>query len=141
MRKVVKTQCKTEEVEPGKFVRKCEKTEQLLRDCTGRLLLVVAAASPLRCIQPLLFLCSMVEERTAVPEDAGLQIVTEFGRRHGKIVRCMGKARVRETNKGLERKDEYDCTGLKDVWPPNPDASTCFTFDFPATLPSRYPLA
>ncbi|XP_068309037.1 fra a 1-associated protein-like [Pyrus communis] len=35
-RKVVKTQCKTEEVEPGKFVRKCEKTEQLLRDCAGR---------------------------------------------------------------------------------------------------------
>ncbi|XP_068342186.1 fra a 1-associated protein-like [Pyrus communis] len=35
-RKVVKTQCKTEEVEPGKFMRKCEKTEQLLRDCAGR---------------------------------------------------------------------------------------------------------
>ncbi|CAN6712899.1 unnamed protein product [Malus baccata var. baccata] len=29
-------QCKTKEVEPGKFVRKCEKTEQLLRDCAGR---------------------------------------------------------------------------------------------------------
>lgn len=35
-RKVMKTQCKTEEVEPGKFIRKCEKTEQLLRDCAGR---------------------------------------------------------------------------------------------------------
>ncbi|KAM1306255.1 hypothetical protein ACFX2H_008667 [Malus domestica] len=35
-RKVVKTQCKTEEVEPGKFMRKCEKTEQFLRDCAGR---------------------------------------------------------------------------------------------------------
>lgn len=35
-RKVMKTQCKTEEVEPGKFVRKCEKTEQLLRYCAGR---------------------------------------------------------------------------------------------------------
>ncbi|XP_050383464.1 fra a 1-associated protein [Argentina anserina] len=35
-RKVVRTQCKTEEVEPGKFIRKCEKTEELLRDCVGR---------------------------------------------------------------------------------------------------------
>lgn len=35
-RKVVRSQCKTEEVEPGKFVRKCEKTEELLRECVGR---------------------------------------------------------------------------------------------------------
>lgn len=35
-RRIVKSQCKTEEIEPGKFVRKCEKTEQLLRDCVGR---------------------------------------------------------------------------------------------------------
>ena len=35
-RKVVRSQCRTEEVEPGKFVRKCEKTEELLRDCVGR---------------------------------------------------------------------------------------------------------
>ncbi|KAJ7971347.1 Mal d 1-associated protein [Quillaja saponaria] len=35
-RKVIKSQCKTEEVEPGKFVRKCEKTEQILRDCVGK---------------------------------------------------------------------------------------------------------
>lgn len=35
-RKVVKSQCKTEEVEPGKFVRKCERTEEILRDCIGR---------------------------------------------------------------------------------------------------------
>ncbi|XP_062112368.1 fra a 1-associated protein [Humulus lupulus] len=35
-RRVVSSQCMTEEVEPGKFVRKCEKTEQLLRDCVGR---------------------------------------------------------------------------------------------------------
>ncbi|XVE96247.1 hypothetical protein REPUB_Repub02eG0205000 [Reevesia pubescens] len=35
-RKVVRSQCKTEEVEPGKFVRKCEKTEELLRECIGR---------------------------------------------------------------------------------------------------------
>ena len=35
-RKIVKSFCRTEEVEPGKFVRKCEKTEQILRDCVGR---------------------------------------------------------------------------------------------------------
>ncbi|GAY32873.1 hypothetical protein WN944_004714 [Citrus x changshan-huyou] len=35
-RKVVRSQCKTEEVEPGKFIRKCEKTEEVLRDCIGR---------------------------------------------------------------------------------------------------------
>ncbi|MCL7026999.1 hypothetical protein MKW94_022781 [Papaver nudicaule] len=32
-RRIVKTQCKTEEVEPGIFIRKCEKTEQILKDC------------------------------------------------------------------------------------------------------------
>ncbi|KAL5739855.1 hypothetical protein ACOSP7_028750 [Xanthoceras sorbifolium] len=35
-RKVVTSQCKTEEVEPGKFIRKCEKTEQIFRDCVGK---------------------------------------------------------------------------------------------------------
>ncbi|XP_022765788.1 uncharacterized protein LOC111310571, partial [Durio zibethinus] len=35
-RKVVQSNCKTEEVEPGKFVRKCEKTEKVLRECIGR---------------------------------------------------------------------------------------------------------
>ncbi|KAL5545666.1 hypothetical protein UlMin_005353 [Ulmus minor] len=35
-RKVVRSQCTTEEVEPGKFLRKCEKTEEILRDCVGR---------------------------------------------------------------------------------------------------------
>ncbi|XP_028777533.1 uncharacterized protein LOC114745863 [Neltuma alba] len=35
-RKVVKSQCRTEEVEPGRFVRKCEKTEEVLRDCIGK---------------------------------------------------------------------------------------------------------
>ncbi|KAM7262007.1 hypothetical protein ACFE04_021084 [Oxalis oulophora] len=34
-RRVVRSQCKTEEVEPGKFIRKCQKTEELLRDCIG----------------------------------------------------------------------------------------------------------
>uniref|UniRef100_A0A7N0UE96 Mal d 1-associated protein n=1 Tax=Kalanchoe fedtschenkoi TaxID=63787 RepID=A0A7N0UE96_KALFE len=35
-RKILKTRCRTEEVEPGKFIRKCEKTEQVLKDCLGR---------------------------------------------------------------------------------------------------------
>ncbi|XP_042014703.1 fra a 1-associated protein-like isoform X2 [Salvia splendens] len=35
-RKVVRSQCRTEEIEPGKFVRKCEKTEQIFKDCVGR---------------------------------------------------------------------------------------------------------
>ncbi|KAJ6425682.1 hypothetical protein OIU84_026289 [Salix udensis] len=35
-RTVVRSQCKTEEVEPGKFVRKCERTEEVLRDCLGK---------------------------------------------------------------------------------------------------------
>nr|XP_028949591.1 uncharacterized protein LOC103414716 [Malus domestica] len=94
-------------------------------------------------------------EDIIVPKDADVQIVTEvldqkFGRRHGKVVRCTGKAGVRETGasssrlstgevKFLEggsdnpkrsgcgpgREDEYDSSGLSDVRPPNPDdAST-----------------
>ncbi|GAB4857178.1 hypothetical protein Ancab_015086 [Ancistrocladus abbreviatus] len=35
-RKIIKSNCSTEEVEPGKFIRKCEKTEQILRNCVGR---------------------------------------------------------------------------------------------------------
>ncbi|XP_070051104.1 fra a 1-associated protein [Nicotiana tomentosiformis] len=35
-RKVVNTRCRTEETEPGKFIRKCEKTEQIFKDCIGR---------------------------------------------------------------------------------------------------------
>lgn len=35
-RRIVKSQCRTEEVSPGKFVRKCQKTEQILKDCVGR---------------------------------------------------------------------------------------------------------
>lgn len=34
--KLVRSQCHTEEVEPGKFVRKCEKTEEILKNCVGR---------------------------------------------------------------------------------------------------------
>ena len=35
-RRVVRSRCHTEEVEPSRFVRKYEKTEQLLRGCVGR---------------------------------------------------------------------------------------------------------
>ncbi|KAK1429293.1 hypothetical protein QVD17_11499 [Tagetes erecta] len=35
-RKIRSSQCRTEEVEPGKFIKKCEKTEQILKDCVGR---------------------------------------------------------------------------------------------------------
>ncbi|XP_074370715.1 fra a 1-associated protein [Apium graveolens] len=35
-KKIVSSNCKTEEVEPGKFIRKCQKTEQLIKDCVGR---------------------------------------------------------------------------------------------------------
>ncbi|KAK7337339.1 hypothetical protein VNO77_17906 [Canavalia gladiata] len=34
--KLVKSQCRTEEVQSGKFIRKCEKTEELLRNCIGK---------------------------------------------------------------------------------------------------------
>ncbi|KFK36483.1 hypothetical protein AALP_AA4G130600 [Arabis alpina] len=33
---VIRSQCKTEEVEPGKFVRKCDKTEEIVRYCLGK---------------------------------------------------------------------------------------------------------
>ncbi|KAI3689670.1 hypothetical protein L2E82_47635 [Cichorium intybus] len=35
-RKIISSQCRTEEVEPGKFIRKYEKTDQLLRNSFGR---------------------------------------------------------------------------------------------------------
>ncbi|CAN8316550.1 unnamed protein product [Cochlearia groenlandica] len=33
---VVRSQCKTEEVEPGRFIRKCDKTEEIIRYCFGK---------------------------------------------------------------------------------------------------------
>ena len=35
-RKIVAWQCRTQEVELSKFIRKCEKTEQIFKDCVGR---------------------------------------------------------------------------------------------------------
>ncbi|KAK6944141.1 hypothetical protein RJ641_025243 [Dillenia turbinata] len=36
-RRVVRSHCNTEEVEPGNFVRRCEKTEQLFKESAGSL--------------------------------------------------------------------------------------------------------
>ncbi|KAJ8484440.1 hypothetical protein OPV22_016925 [Ensete ventricosum] len=47
-RRVVRSSCRTEEVEPGRFVRKCEKTVQSLRDCVGRPMEVVESTTELR---------------------------------------------------------------------------------------------
>ncbi|GAA0159770.1 hypothetical protein LIER_16475 [Lithospermum erythrorhizon] len=35
-RKIISTQCRTEETEPGKFIKKCQNTEQIFRDCVGK---------------------------------------------------------------------------------------------------------
>ncbi|XP_072952309.1 fra a 1-associated protein [Typha angustifolia] len=35
-RRLMRSTCRTEEVEPGRFIKKCEKTEEILRDCIGR---------------------------------------------------------------------------------------------------------
>lgn len=34
--KIMRSKCHTEETEPGKFVRKCHKTEEILKSCVGR---------------------------------------------------------------------------------------------------------
>eukprot|EP00252_Welwitschia_mirabilis_P019163 TRINITY_DN4372_c0_g1_i1.p1 TRINITY_DN4372_c0_g1~~TRINITY_DN4372_c0_g1_i1.p1 ORF type:complete len:189 (+),score=38.09 TRINITY_DN4372_c0_g1_i1:130-696(+) len=36
IRRVFQTKCRTEEVEPGKFVNKCERIEKLFKECDGR---------------------------------------------------------------------------------------------------------
>ncbi|OMO68289.1 hypothetical protein CCACVL1_19995, partial [Corchorus capsularis] len=38
--KSIRMQCKTEEVKPRKFIRKCEKTEEVLKQCVGRLVIM-----------------------------------------------------------------------------------------------------
>ncbi|XP_070670892.1 uncharacterized protein [Malus domestica] len=58
-------------------------------------------------------------EDVTVPEDAGFQIVTDvmeqnFGRRHGKVVRCMGKARVRETGASSSNSNTAEVDALKE---------------------------
>ncbi|RXH74518.1 hypothetical protein DVH24_029239 [Malus domestica] len=37
-----------------------------------------------------------------------------FGRRHGKVVRCMGKARVRETGASSSRSNTIEVSALKE---------------------------
>lgn len=35
-RKMVKSECKTDKAEDGRYIRKCENTEQIFRHCIGR---------------------------------------------------------------------------------------------------------
>ncbi|XP_050111360.1 uncharacterized protein LOC126589948 isoform X1 [Malus sylvestris] len=58
-------------------------------------------------------------EDVPVPEDAGFQILTDvldqnLGRRHGKVVRGMGKARVRETGASSSRSNTAKVDSLKE---------------------------
>ncbi|TQD71579.1 hypothetical protein C1H46_042892 [Malus baccata] len=58
-------------------------------------------------------------EDVIVPEDADLKIVTEvldqkLGRCHGKVVRCMGKAGVRETGASSPRSSTVEVNSLKE---------------------------
>ncbi|XP_048435943.1 uncharacterized protein LOC103937844 [Pyrus x bretschneideri] len=58
-------------------------------------------------------------EDVTVLEDAGFQILTNvmdqnFGRRHGKVVQCMGKARVRETGASSSRSNTGEVSVLKE---------------------------
>ncbi|CAN6578137.1 unnamed protein product [Malus baccata var. baccata] len=58
-------------------------------------------------------------EDIIVPKDADVQIVTEvldqkFGRRHGKVVRCTGKAGVRETGASSSKLSTGEVNSLKE---------------------------
>ncbi|KAB2611367.1 hypothetical protein D8674_019399 [Pyrus ussuriensis x Pyrus communis] len=58
-------------------------------------------------------------EDVMVPEDAGFQILTDvldqnFSRRHGKVVRCMGKARLRETGASSSRSNTAEGKQMKE---------------------------
>ncbi|XP_028957062.1 uncharacterized protein [Malus domestica] len=58
-------------------------------------------------------------EDIIVPKDADVQIVTEvldqkFGRRHGKVVRCTGKAGVRKTGASSSRLSTGEVNSLKE---------------------------
>ena len=58
-------------------------------------------------------------EDVIVPENVDVQIVNEvlnqkLGRRHGKTVRCMGKAGVRETGASSSKSSTAEVTALKE---------------------------
>ncbi|KAB2611088.1 hypothetical protein D8674_019120 [Pyrus ussuriensis x Pyrus communis] len=58
-------------------------------------------------------------EDVTLPEDVGFQITTEvldqkYGRRHGKVVRGMGKARVRETGASSSKSTTGEVNALKE---------------------------
>ncbi|KAB2629507.1 hypothetical protein D8674_034302 [Pyrus ussuriensis x Pyrus communis] len=61
---------------------------------------------------------TLIEDVT-VPEDASFQILTNvmdqnFGHRHGKVVWCMGKARVRETGASSSGLNTVEVSALKE---------------------------
>ncbi|XP_068307149.1 uncharacterized protein [Pyrus communis] len=61
---------------------------------------------------------TLIEDAT-IPEDAGFQILTNvmdqnFGRRPGKVVRGMGKARVRETGASSSKSNTGEVSALKE---------------------------
>ncbi|XP_048437771.1 uncharacterized protein LOC125476079 [Pyrus x bretschneideri] len=58
-------------------------------------------------------------EDVTLPEDVGFQIMTEvldqkYGRRHGKVVRGIGKARVRETGASSSKSTTGEANALKE---------------------------
>ena len=58
-------------------------------------------------------------EDVTVPDDVDFQIMTgvldqNLGRRHGKFVRGMGKARIRETGASSSRSNKAEVDALKD---------------------------
>ena len=58
-------------------------------------------------------------EDVTVPDDVDFQIMTDvldqnLGRRHGKVVRCMGKARISETGASSSRSNTSEVDALKD---------------------------
>ncbi|XP_048444699.1 uncharacterized protein LOC108865900 [Pyrus x bretschneideri] len=58
-------------------------------------------------------------EDVTIPEDLGFQIMTDvldqnLGRRRGKVVRCMGKAHIRETGASSSRSNTTEVDALKE---------------------------
>lgn len=56
-KRLVKTECWTEQTDSGRLVRKCEKTEQLLRQCAGRFFFFLSSVSLVYCD---IFICFVV---------------------------------------------------------------------------------
>ncbi|XP_050104958.1 uncharacterized protein LOC126584673 isoform X2 [Malus sylvestris] len=94
-------------VRPGKEI-----AEQLLGDMVEKSTAILEEATS-QLSQP-----TPIED-VIVPEDADLKIVTQvldqkLGCRHGKVVRCMGKAGVRETGASSSRSSTVEVNSLKE---------------------------